>query len=88
MLQQREFMLLQHQYGADLRRYLAARPRGLTRRGVVALLERALYGGTVLDAVQMRAMDLVNPDLGHPALTWSPPAALADAVGAEPQASR
>lgn len=69
-LVQREFTVLQERYGADITAYRKARPKGLTRHGILALLERAVFGGSVLDPSAMTRPDLNNPDVGHAALTW------------------
>lgn len=69
-LVQREFTMRQEHYGADITAYRKARPKGLTRHGILAVLERAVLGGSVLDSSVMTRPDRNNPDVGHPALTW------------------
>lgn len=64
-------MTLQERYSADIAAYRAARPKGLTRRGVLAVLERAVFGGSVLHASVMTRPDLSNAEVGHPALHWA-----------------
>jgi hypothetical protein len=61
--------VLQEQYGADITDYRKARPKGLTRHGILAVLERPVFGGSVLDPSVITRPDLNNPDVGHAALT-------------------
>jgi hypothetical protein len=76
ILKQREFMLLQEVHDADLRAYRAARPRGLTRGGLLVLLERALFGGTPLSGPVMPLPNLDEPDVHYAPLgQWEPPPA-------------
>lgn len=74
VIQQREFMLLQDGCGADLARYRRERPKGLTRDGILQLLERAVFGGSPLGGTTMTRPDLSQPDVGVPWLDWAPPA--------------
>lgn len=45
ILQQREFMLLQNRFDANLGRYRKERPGGLTKEGMAVMLSRAIFGG-------------------------------------------
>lgn len=81
ILQQREYMRFQaiveslsptERIGDAMRRYRAAHPRGLTRDGLVALVERAMFGGSPLDNLAMTKPDLNQDDVGHPDLVpWT-----------------
>jgi hypothetical protein len=71
VLTQRELMTFQDIAHADpkgntLKAYRARRPNGLARIGLVALVERSMFGGTALDPVKMALPDLRDPDIGYP----------------------
>lgn len=72
ILQQREFMRLQRFVQRDpkngLKLYRWENPRGLTRDGIKAMLQRLAFNGTPLDAMQMATPNLAQPDIGHPDL--------------------
>lgn len=70
---QREFMILQDGMGADLRRYRRERPKGLTRDGILAMIDRFMFGGTAFGGITMTRPDLGQDDVGVPWLEWSPP---------------
>jgi hypothetical protein len=73
-LQQREFMKFQDVAQANpqskktLQEYRKQHPKGLTRNGLVALLERSVFGGTGLDAVKMSTPDLNDAEIGYDVL--------------------
>lgn len=73
VIQQREFMLLQDGYNADLKRYRRERPKGMTKEGLWSLIERAVFGGTPIGGHAMARPDLNQPDVGVPWLAWDPP---------------
>lgn len=68
---QREFDLMQREYDHDFSAYRRGRPNGLMRDGVLAILERAMFGGVFARTIRM--LNLVDSDVGHPDLPWSPP---------------
>lgn len=73
VLVQREFMTFQKMGEADpngqtLKRYRRERPNGLSREGLVAVLERATFGGTVLSPVAMARPDLSDVEIGYAAI--------------------
>jgi hypothetical protein len=73
ILQQREFMIFQAivegqkdaQKKTGLRDYTHDRPNGLTRGGLIAMMERAVFGGTPFDSVAMSTPDLDNNAIGY-----------------------
>jgi hypothetical protein len=69
-LQQREFMKFQAIDGGrrSLQIYKRENPKGLTRYGLIALLERATFGGSILDRVAMARPDLGDVEIGYPLL--------------------
>jgi hypothetical protein len=75
VLVQREFMIFQNLCLADpkgkktLQQYRRARPNGLTRYGLIALSERAMLGGTILNPVAMSRPDLGDEEIGYLAIT-------------------
>ena len=87
ILQQREFMALQSRLaapGADaksaMKQYRKDQPRGLTREGVMVLLNRALFGS--VEGSTMTRPDLSDPDVYYEVLAQQPPASSAvDASG-------
>lgn len=62
ILQQREVHLLTEEYGTDVRRYRQARPFGLTREGVSAVVMRLVLGGVPL----IGGRPMARPDLNAP----------------------
>lgn len=81
ILQQREFVYLQGDCGVDLKLYRREHPRGLTKRGVLAMVDRAMFGD-VADSVRevmgheggisqampkpdLNCADVHYPPLGH-----------------------
>lgn len=74
IVRQREFVLLTDEYDADIRRYRAARPFGLTRDGIAALVARAMFGGIpMISGRKMPLPNLNEPDVGHTPLgEWKP----------------
>ncbi len=74
VIQQREFMLLQDRYNANLGIYRRERPRGLTRDGIMALLERAVFGGSPFGAgPALTRPNLNQDDVGVPWMDWTEP---------------
>jgi hypothetical protein len=73
---QREWMVFQGMCVAGnkkaLQVYCRARPNGLTREGLIALMERAMLGGTVLNPVAMSRPDLGDAEVGYPAIDRVP----------------
>lgn len=70
---QREFQKFQELVLADpkgktLQQYRKRFPKGLTREGLVAVVERATFGGTMLDRVAMARPDLNDPEIGYDVL--------------------
>lgn len=70
ILQQREWMLFQEEHAGDVAGYRRARPRGLTREGLMAIAARSIrWPGDV----EMSTPDLNQP-VSHPPLgAWTPP---------------
>lgn len=70
-LQQRELMKYQEIAIADpqskktLANYKKQHPKGLTRFGLVSLVERSIFGGTGLDSVKMSTPDLNDTEIGY-----------------------
>lgn len=79
ILKQREFMRFQrlaqdHPGEADpFRLYRQQHPRGLTRDGLLAVAERAMFGGTPLaGSVEMTRPDLNEPGISAPGVAdWN-----------------
>lgn len=78
---QREFMryqeILEQHPEADarevMRLYREQRPGGLTRDGLVQVLERAMFGGTALGGIVMARPNLNDCEVGYEPLgTWKP----------------
>lgn len=70
ILQQRELHLLGEVYGAEYAPYRQARPGGLTRAGVGALVMRLAFGGVpIIGGTPMGRPDLDAP-VGHHRLSW------------------
>lgn len=67
---QREMMVLQQEFASDVRLYRRGRPKGLTREGILSVVSRAMFGGTILGGLPMAKPNLNEPDVGHPALPW------------------
>lgn len=68
ILKQREFMLAQ---GAPTPGdYMRGRPKGLTLRGLMLLVQRAMFGGTALGGAPLPKPDLNDPDVGYAPLPW------------------
>jgi len=73
ILKQREVHLLQERYGSDPKRYRRGRPFALTTQGIVAVVNRVIFGG-VLGTAPMTLCDLNEPGVGYPPLgTWKEP---------------
>jgi hypothetical protein len=74
VLVQREWMAFQELAQANpkgqrgLQLYRKQRPNGMTREGLIALMERALLGGTVLNPVAMARPNLGDKEIGYPAI--------------------
>lgn len=75
---QREFMVFQNMALADpkgkkvLQNYRKARPNGMTRYGLIAVSERAMLGGTILNPVRMARPNLGDTEIGYPAIDRPP----------------
>jgi hypothetical protein len=70
VLQQREMHLLMNRYGMDVTAYRRARPRGLTREGITAMVLRLAFGGVpILGAPRMGRPGL-DAAVGHAPLQW------------------
>lgn len=75
-LVQREFMKFQelaeaNPTGKTLQQYKKLHPKGLTRYGLIGIIERATFGGTVLDRTAMTLPDLNDAEIGYDVLgTW------------------
>jgi hypothetical protein len=54
--------MLQDDYDADPKKYQAARTRGLTRKGIVAMVNRIMFGGA----------SMAKPDLNTPGICHTP----------------
>jgi hypothetical protein len=73
-LQQRELMKFQDiaqanpQSKTTLKDYKKQYPKGLTRNGLVSLVERSVFGGTGLDRVAMSTPDLNDVEIGYDVL--------------------
>lgn len=76
VLQQRELMKFQEIAEADpkgpaLKAYRRLHSKGLMREGLIALVNRAVFGGTGLDRVAMSTPDLNDTEIGYDVLgTW------------------
>lgn len=70
ILQQREFEKLQSDCGASIPEYRKRNPRGLTKEGIMAILNRALYGGTPLGPASMPTPNLNEPVSHDPLGEW------------------
>lgn len=73
VLQQRELMRFQeiaraNPNGNTFSEYRKQRPKGMTRRGLSVIVERAVFGGTPLDRVAMAQPDLSDSEVGFPLL--------------------
>lgn len=74
VLVQREWMVFQGLCTANpkskktLQLYREHRPNGLVREGLIAIMERGLLGGTVLNPVAMARPDLGDKEVGYPAI--------------------
>ena len=73
VIAQREFMTLQDGYHGDLARYRRERPKGLTRTGVMAILERFVFSGGPLGGTAMTRPPLEQDDVRVPWLPWTRP---------------
>lgn len=72
ILKQREFMRLQDDCHAHVALYRQEHPKGLTRDGVLAMVNRAVFGGSPL-AAKLPTPDLNEPDVAYPPVgTWEP----------------
>lgn len=69
ILVQREFMHLQRTFHANIGEYRRARPSGLTRSGIMAILERAVL--VMPGQKPMPKPNLNEEDIEHPTLTWN-----------------
>lgn len=72
ILQQREFMKLQDMQ-ADIPAYRKLFPRGLTKDGIMTILNRHLYGGTPFGPAPMPKPNLNEPVSHDPLGDWTPP---------------
>lgn len=72
-LQQRELMrfqdlALENPGGPTLKTYRKQHPKGMTREGLVSIVERTVFGGTGLDVVPMATPDLNDTEIGYDVL--------------------
>jgi len=72
-LQQRELMKFQeistaNPKGPTLKTYKKTYPKGMTREGLVSLVERSVFGGTTLGGVAMSLPDLNDTEIGYDVL--------------------
>jgi hypothetical protein len=51
--------------GSSLKTYRKLHPKGLTRNGLISLVERSVFGGTALDSVAMALPDLNDAEIGY-----------------------
>jgi len=70
---QREWMVFQGMCEADpkgktLQQYRKLRPNGLMRSSLIALMERAVFGGSVLNPVAMSRPNLGDVKIGYPVI--------------------
>lgn len=76
-LQQRELMKFQDISAADpkgptLKTYKKQHPKGMTRDGLVSLVERSVFGGTSIGGVAMASPDLNDVEIGYDVLgAWA-----------------
>ncbi|HEX7095684.1 MAG TPA: hypothetical protein VF183_07360 [Acidimicrobiales bacterium] len=74
---QREFSLFQALSKEDpkanaLAAYRRLRPGGVTREGLISVMERAIFSGTALGGVRMTLPDLGDEAIGYSKLPWTP----------------
>lgn len=75
---QREFMAFQGIAEANpeskkvLQLYRKQRSNGLAREGLIALMERAMLGGTILNPIAMSRPNLGDEEIGYPAIDRKP----------------
>jgi len=72
IVQQREFMNFQlvaktAPGKTALKVYKQQHPNGMTREGMLVMLERAMFGGTALGGMKMSSLDLGDEGVGYPA---------------------
>ncbi len=73
-VQQREMMKFQEIAEANpgskktLQLYKKQHPKGLTRDGILALIQRSIFGGTALGGVKMSTPDLNDAEIGYDVL--------------------
>ena len=78
VLVQREWMVFQDLCKADpqdkktLQQYRKQRPNGLTRNGLVSVMERAMFGGSRLNPVVMSRPNLGDEEIGYAAIDRAP----------------
>ena len=69
---QREFMTFQNLAAANpeskkvVALYRKQRPNGMTHSGLIALVERAMFGGTILNPIAMSRPNLGDEEIGYP----------------------
>lgn len=79
ILQQRETMNYQACQG-HLPTYKATHPKGMTRIGLVTMVERTIFGGVpLLGAGVAMARPNLNEPVSHDGLNWNPPTESTDA---------
>jgi hypothetical protein len=65
ILQQREFMKFQNECGGDLKDYRKRWPRGLTREGIMEIVNRHLYGGVPMMGYKPMSTPNLNEPVSH-----------------------
>lgn len=76
-LQQRELMNFQDIAKTEgkkaLKIYKQQHPNGMSREGMLVLVERAMFGGTQIGGLEMSSPNLNDMEVGYPAkLKWDP----------------
>lgn len=74
-LQQRELMNFQDIAKVEkkaLKVYKQQHPQGMTRDGLTAIVERAMFGGTSIGGLKMSKPNLNDPEVGYSKLNWKP----------------
>jgi hypothetical protein len=75
---QREFMVFQNICQADpksktsLQQYRKQRPNGMTRDGLIAIVERSIFGGSSLNPIAMSRPNLGDEEIGYSAIDRPP----------------
>lgn len=78
ILQQREIRKLEALPKSDIKRYVRENPRGLTKAGLLRLVNRIIFG--VVDEIAMPRLDLDQPVSHEPLGAWERPKKEAEAT--------